>query len=133
MPKYMLDTNMCIYLMKNQPESVARRFADCIVGDVVMSAITFAELEYGVAVSRDPERERANLDALPEMILIAPFNTEAARSYRPIRKARRERRQDHPDKLIAALSVALCVTLVTNDLRHFQGYPGLRIENWLDR
>ncbi len=47
MPRYMLDTNMCIYLMKNQPEEVARRFAQCYVGDAVMSAITYAELEYG--------------------------------------------------------------------------------------
>ncbi len=50
MPRYMLDTNMCIYLMKNQPEQVARRFAQCYTGDVVMSAITYAELEYGVTV-----------------------------------------------------------------------------------
>jgi tRNA(fMet)-specific endonuclease VapC len=57
MPRYMLDTNMCIYLMKNQPEQVARRFAECLVGDVVMSAITYAELEYGAAVSADPARE----------------------------------------------------------------------------
>ena len=63
MPRYMLDTNMCIYLIKNQPEQVARRFAGCYVGDVVMSAITFAELDYGVSASDDPERERANLDA----------------------------------------------------------------------
>ena len=56
MPRYMLDTNMCIYLMKNQPEEVARRFAQCYVGDVVMSAITYAELEYGVAASANPER-----------------------------------------------------------------------------
>lgn len=55
MPQYMLDTNMCIYLMKNQPEEVARRFSQCYVGDVVMSSITYAELEYGVAVAADPE------------------------------------------------------------------------------
>jgi len=54
MPRYMLDTNVCIYLMKNQPGIVAKRFALCYVGDVAMSAITFAELEYGVAMSADP-------------------------------------------------------------------------------
>ena len=57
MPRYMLDTNMCIYLMKHQPEEVARRFAQCYVGDVVMSSITYAELEYGVVVSADPEKD----------------------------------------------------------------------------
>ena len=66
MPRYMLDTNMCIYLMKHQPEAVARRFAQCFVGDVVMSSITFAELQYGVAVSADPVREHENLASLIE-------------------------------------------------------------------
>ena len=56
MPRFMLDTNMCIYLMKNQPEQVAKRFAECFVGDVVMSALTYAELEYGVAVCANPQR-----------------------------------------------------------------------------
>ena len=56
MPRYMLDTNMCIYLMKNQPEQVAKHFDKCYVGDVVMSAITFAELEYGIKAS---EKERS--------------------------------------------------------------------------
>jgi tRNA(fMet)-specific endonuclease VapC len=51
MPRFMLDTNICIYLMKNQPPEVAQRFAECFVGDVVISAITLAELEYGVACS----------------------------------------------------------------------------------
>lgn len=56
MPRYMLDTNMCIYLMKNQPKEVAERFSQCYVGDVVISAITYAELEYGVAMSANPEK-----------------------------------------------------------------------------
>ena len=54
--------------MKNQPAQVAKRFAECVVGDVVMSAITFAELEYGVAVSENPKREHTNLAALVEDI-----------------------------------------------------------------
>ena len=79
MPLYMLDTNICIYLMKKQPKEVAERFAQCSIGDVVMSAITYAELQYGVAASADPERERANLANLIEDILVAPFDA-AARS-----------------------------------------------------
>ena len=59
MPRYMQGTNMCIYLMKNQPDSVGRRFAQCQVRDVVMSAITFAELDYGVAVSPAPSGSEA--------------------------------------------------------------------------
>ena len=133
MPRYMLDTNMCIYLMKNQPEAVSQRFAQCYVGDVVMSAITLAELEFGVAVSIDPDRERANLDALIELIEVQPFAAVAARSYGPIRKATRERKSDHLDKLIAAHAIALSATLVTNNESDFAAYPGLAVENWLKR
>jgi tRNA(fMet)-specific endonuclease VapC len=77
MPRYMLDTNMCIYLMRNQPEEVARRFSRCYVGDVVMSSITYAELEYGVAASKNPEKERIHLASLVEDILVIPFDAAA--------------------------------------------------------
>lgn len=132
MPRYMLDTNMCIYLMKNQPEQVARRFAQYYVGDVVMSAITYAELEYGVAVSADSERDHANLTALAADIPVAPFDAAAGMAYGPIRFATRDSKRDHLDKLIAAHAVSLGVTLVTNNTRDFAKYPGLGIENWLD-
>lgn len=131
MARYMLDTNMCIYLMKNQPEEVARRFAQCYVGDVVMSAITYAELEYGVAVSADPKREQANLTNLVADIQVAPFDASAAVAYGPIRLATRDSKKDHLDKLIAAHSVSLNVTLVTNNLKDFAKYPGVVSENWL--
>ena len=132
MPRYMLDTNMCIYLMKNQPESVARRFAQCLVGDVVMSAITYAELEFGVLACVSPERERDNLRALIEDIKVEPFDEGAAVAYGSIRMATRENRKDQLDKLIAAHAVSLGVTLVTNNMRDFERYPGVIIENWLD-
>lgn len=131
MPRYMLDTNMCIYLMKNQPESVARRFAQCFVGDVVMSAITYAELEFGVRASADPDKERANLAALVEDIPVADFGFQAGMAYGPIRMATRESWKDHLDKLIAAHAISLKVRLVTNNERDFAKYPGLIIENWL--
>lgn len=132
MARYMLDTNMCIYLMKNQPESVARRFAQCYVGDVVMSAITHAELSYGVMAAANPEREGKNLAALIEDIPVAPFDASAAHAYGPIRFSTRESKKDHLDKLIAAHAVALGVKLVTNNLRDFARYPGLQAENWLE-
>lgn len=131
MPLYMLDTNMCIYLMKHQPEQVAERFARCYVGDVVMSAITFAELSYGVSVSQNSARERKNLASLIEEIEVAPFDARAATAYGPIRAATRERKRDQLDKLIAAHAVALNVVLVTNNEKDFSVYPGLKLENWL--
>lgn len=131
MPLYMLDTNICIYLMKNQPEQVAQRFAKCYFGDVVMSAITFAELEYGVAVSANPKRERRTLVALTQDIQVMPFDAAAATAYGSIREATRERKKDHRDKLIAAHASALDVILVTNKERDFAHYPGVKVENWL--
>ncbi|SAK43299.1 type II toxin-antitoxin system VapC family toxin [Caballeronia ptereochthonis] len=132
MPRYLLDTNMCIYLMKHQPEQVARRFAQCYVGDVVMSSITYAELQFGAAMSARPGRERANLASLVELIEVAPFGEDAAAAYGPIRYAARERSKNALDKLIAAHAVALGVPVVTNNVRDFESYPGVTVENWLD-
>ena len=127
----MLDTDMCIYLMKNQPAQVAERFAQYYVGEVVMSAITFAELSYGVSVSADPRREAKNLSSLIEDIPVALFDELAGSMYGPIRLATREGKKDHLDKLFAAHSKALSVTLVTNNLQDFEKYPGVTAENWL--
>jgi tRNA(fMet)-specific endonuclease VapC len=131
MPLYMLDTNMCIYLMKQQPPEVAARFAQCHVGDVVMSAITYAELQYGVAACAAPSRERKNLAALVEDIPVLPFDDAAAAAYGPIRLATREAKKDHLDKLIAAHALSLGATVVTNNTQDFARYPGVSIENWL--
>jgi len=132
MPRYMLDTNMCIYLLKKQPDRVARRFAACYVGDVVMSAITFAELDDGLAMCADPERESQQLDVLIRLVHVAPFDDVAARSYGAVRAATKHKKNNHLDKLIAAHAIALNVTLVTNNVRDFLAYPGLAIENWID-
>ena len=132
MPRYMLDTNMCIYLIKHQPQSVAERFAQCLVGDVVMSAITYAELEYGVNAAVNPALERENLAALIEDIKVEAFDERAGTVYGSIRLATRESKKDQLDKLIAAHAVALGVTLVTNNMRDFARYPGVVIENWLE-
>ena len=131
MARYMLDTNICIYLMKNQPKEVAERFAQCYVGDVVMSAITYAELEYGVARSVDPEKEQRNLFNLIQDIKVVPFDADACVAYGPIRMATRASKQDHLDKLIAAHALSLNVILVTNNLKDFARYPGVVAENWI--
>ena len=132
MPRYLLDTNMCIYLMKNQPEEIARRFAQCYVGDVVMSSITYAELAYGVAVSANPKREKTNLASLIEDIQVIPFDSAAGEAYGPIRLATRETKKDALDKLIAAHAVSLNAIVVTNNTKDFAKYPGLVIENWIE-
>jgi tRNA(fMet)-specific endonuclease VapC len=129
----MLDTNMCIYLMKHQPPQVRERFAACFVGDVVISAITLAELEFGIACTSPAVQDanRSVLDSVLEDIRVAPFDTHAARAYGPIRAAYKDRKRDALDKLIASHAVALGVTLVTNNEADFVNYPGLRVENWV--
>ena len=132
-PKFMLDTNICIYLMKHPPPQVRARFAECFVGDVVISAITLAELEFGIACSGESlARNQAALDALLEDLLVAPFEARAARAYGPLRAANRERNKDALDKLIASHAMSLSVTLVTNNEADFRGFSGLVVENWIN-
>jgi len=132
-PKFMLDTNICLYLMKHQPPQVRARFAECFVGDVVISAITLAELEFGIACSGESQaRNQAALDALLEDLLVAPFEARAARAYGPLRAANRERNKDALDKLIASHALSLGVTLVTNNEADFRGFSGLVVENWIN-
>ena len=132
-PQFMLDTNMCIYLMKHQPPQVRARFAECFVGDVIISAITLAELEFGVACSGESQaRNQAALDGLLEDLLVAPFEAQAARAYGPLRAANRERNKDALDKLIASHALSLGVTLVTNNEADFRGFSGLVVENWIN-
>ncbi len=131
-PKYMLDTNICIYLMKHQPPQVRARFAECFVGDVVISAITLAELEFGVACSGEARgRNQAMLDSLIEDIPVAPFESRAARSYGPLQAANRDRNRDALDKLIASHALSMDAILVTNKEADFVGYAGLKVENWV--
>jgi tRNA(fMet)-specific endonuclease VapC len=133
-PKYMLDTNICIYLMKHQPPQVRERFASCFVGDVVISAVTLAELEFGIACASlaSQAANRAALDSLLEDILVAPFDAQAAKAYGPIRAACRDRHRDALDKLIASHAAGLGVTLVTNNEADFSNYAGLVVENWVN-
>lgn len=131
--RYLLDTNICIYLMKQASPPVARRFAALRVGDVGLSAITLAELRYGVeadAVHRK-HNEKA-LDALLEEIPAIPFDASAAASYGVIRAAVRDRKRDALDRLIAAHAISADLILVTNNTSDFEGYPGLRVENWVE-
>lgn len=132
--KYMLDTNICIYLMKHQPPSVARRFAECRQGDVVISAITLAELEYGVRISDDETRQQNQkaLAALMQVIPPVPFDRLAAGVYADVRAAVPDRKRDALDKLIASHARSLSLTLVTNNLDDFRAYPDVDLENWVE-
>ena len=132
-PKLMLDTNICIYLMKHQPPQVRARFDACFVGEVVISAITLAELEFGIAccLPASQSGNRLALDSLLEDIWVAPFEAKAAGAYGPVRAAFKDRSRDALDKLIASHAIALQATLVTNNEADFAHCPGLVLENWV--
>lgn len=130
--RYMLDTNICIYLMQVQPPQVAVRFAALRRGDAVISAITYAELRYGVQARPDlAAQAEPALSALTEDIPVLPFDAAAGISYGIVRAAVRDRQRNALDRLIAAHALAHGLTLVTNNESDFTVYPGLMVENWV--
>ena len=132
--RYLLDTNICIYVIRRRPRQVLARFQRCAVGDIGLSTVTLAELQYGVAKSAFPERNQEALAAFTLPLEILPFDAPAAAAYGPIRATLE--RQGTPigamDLLIAAHAVSLGVILVTNNPREFRRVPGLQVENWVD-
>lgn len=130
--RYMLDTNICIYLMKAHPPAVLARLLQLDHGDVVMSIITYAELRVGLEGlgSSRAQNERA-LHLLTSDIPVLPFDEAAAERYGVQRAAVRDRRRDAFDRLIVAHAASLGLTLITNNEVDFRDYPGLIVEKWL--
>lgn len=128
----MLDTNICIYIIKQRPPEVLKRFLEYQVGDIAISAITLAELRYGVAKSHYREKNAKALDELIIPLEILPFDEEASRSYGEIRAALEKAGTPigSMDLLIAAHAVSLGVTLVTNNTKGFNRVSGLTVVDW---
>lgn len=132
--KYLLDTNICIYLVKKKPVSVIHRFDEHPVGDIGISSITVAELSFGVQKSQRRKQNQAALLQFLSPLVIADFNSDAAFSYGHIR-AELERRGTpigSLDTLIAGHAASMNVILVTNNEQEFSRVPGLIVENWID-
>lgn len=132
---YLLDTDICIELIRRRAAAVLGRLLRCRPGSVGISAITFAELQYGVMRSRDPERNRVALALFCSQLEILPFDDRAAILYGEIR-TNLERRAvpiGALDTLIAAQALSRRSILVTNNEREFRRVTGLRVENWLHR
>jgi tRNA(fMet)-specific endonuclease VapC len=130
--KYMLDTNICIYLIKGKSEKVLRHFKAHSIGDIWISSITIAELRYGVEKSQQVQKNR---EALYEFLLpleIADFDDEAAVSYGTVRVALEKAGTPvgSMDMLIGAHALSLRSTLVTNNVREFRHIKGLKIADW---
>lgn len=131
--KLMLDTNICIYLIKHHPLSVLERFLSHPVGDIGISSITVAELDYGASKSRHTTKNRIALDQFISPLAVAAFDREAASVYGRLRAALEQKGTPigAMDLLIAAHALSLGVRLITNNAREFRRVPGLRVENWV--
>lgn len=128
----MLDTNMCIYLIRQRSPRALERFEDFEVGELGVSVITASELHHGVKKSQRPDQNR---DALEKFLLpleVLDFTAEAAPAYGRLRAALE--RQGAPigplDTLIAAHALSVGAILVTNNTREFEGVPDLSLEDW---
>jgi tRNA(fMet)-specific endonuclease VapC len=130
--KWMLDTNICIDIIKERPPSVLDRFKRHAVGEIGISVVTLAELEYGVSASSRPARNREALDQFVSPLEVAPFDRDATAAYGRLRAALEKKGQmiGSMDLLIAAHAVSLDVRLVTHNSREFGRVPGLKIEDW---
>ena len=129
--KYLLDTNICIYIINERPKQVLEHFDRLKITEIGVSSITVAELAFGVAKSRSA-RNRAALESFLLPLEIAEFDLSAAFAYGDLR-AELERRGEPIGPLdlkIAAQALSLKTILVTNNEREFRKVPGLTLENW---
>jgi tRNA(fMet)-specific endonuclease VapC len=130
-PRYLLDTNICIYIRQERPEEVLRRFRELRAGEAVLSVIN-GQLFYGAAKSAQRVAALEQLNELARLPPALPLPETAAETYGTIR-AQLEARGEmigNNDLWIAAHALASHLTLVTNNEREFQRVRGLRVRNW---
>ena len=131
-PRYLLDTNICIYIRQARPESVLRRFRRLRAGEAVLSVITYGELFYGAMQSAQRAVALARLRELAQLLPALPLPETAAETYGTLRarlEAKGERIGNN-DLWIAAHALASGLTLVTNNEEEFRRVQGLRVQNW---
>jgi tRNA(fMet)-specific endonuclease VapC len=130
--RYLLDTNICIYLIRKKPPEVMEKFRDCSAGDIGISSITAAELLFGVQNSQYPIQNQRALEQFLVPLVIVDFDHQAAIVYGMIRATlERQGSSIGPlDTLIAAHALSLSVILVTNNIREFSRVPDLKVVNW---
>jgi tRNA(fMet)-specific endonuclease VapC len=131
-PRFLLDTNICIYIRRKKPEGVLRRFRTLKQGEAALSVITFGELVYGAEKSG---QRAAALELLRELARVLPvmgLPETAADAYGTMRAelARKGQMIGNNDLWIAAHARAAGLTLVTNNEREFRRVRGLKVENW---
>jgi len=130
--KYLLDTNICIYLIKKQPARVFEKFKTHRIGDIGISSITYSELAYGVANSQHVEQNHLALEEFVAPLEIVDYPAAAALHYGRMRAELRKKGLllGPLDMLIASHAAFLGCILVTNNTSEFSRVPELTIENW---
>ena len=132
--KYMLDTNICIYIIKKKPDQVIRHLQKFNLSEVCVSSITLSELEYGVEKSEQRDRNKIALANFIAPIEVITYDDLAAAQYGIIRSSLEKNGMPIGalDMLIAAHALSQGLILVTNNEREFKRVPGLKIENWAE-
>ncbi len=131
-PRFLLDTNICIYIRRRRPPEILQRFLRLQVGEAAISVVTFGELIYGAEKSKQRETAKRQLEELVSLLPVLPLPVDAGRSYGVLR-AELEiagRVIGNNDLWIAAHAKAAKLILVTNNEREFKRVSGLEIQNW---
>jgi tRNA(fMet)-specific endonuclease VapC len=131
-PRYLLDTNICIYIRQSRPPEVLKRFQKLRPGEAVLSVITFGELLYGAARSTKRAEAVTRLGELRRLLPVLPLDESVADAYGAIRADLESRgeRIGNNDLWIAAHSLATSLVLVTNNESEFSRVKGLKVQNW---
>jgi tRNA(fMet)-specific endonuclease VapC len=131
--RYLLDTNICIYIAKQRPTSVLEKFEQLSVGEVSISTITYGELLYGAEKSHHSKKTLHILEELTSLIPPIPLSTDAGEHYGKIRSHLEKQGKliGNNDLWIAAHALAAELILVTNNVKEFARIPKLKIENWV--
>lgn len=131
--RYMLDTNICSYVLRSRPPSVKARFEKAGPGALTVSTVVLAELFYGAARHPNAAAIRREIGDLASRLDVVPWDEAAAEHYGAIRAALEKRGTPlgATDMLIAAHARSRGATLVSNDVRHFDRVEGLLVANWV--
>jgi len=131
--KYLLDTNICIYIIKKKPEEVLKRFSKLKPGDVAISAVTIAELYFGIAKSSKPNENTIAMQEFLQPLIILDFTSEDSIAYGRIRSELEAEGKliGAMDLLIASIAFSRGLILVTNNEKEFSRVKDLKVENWV--
>ena len=131
--EYLLDTNICIYIIKKKPQEVIEKFKTLSIGSVGISSITLAELQFGVQKSSNPVKNQQALNEFLIPLEIRAFDVDATLVYGKIRAELEKvgKPIGALDTLIAAYALSIDLTLVTNNTKEFERISDLKLENWV--